>query len=171
MCTLPMFPVLHQQGWDLSVAISIYRVQSFCPQLLIASAFPCISLDDFCLVCNWIQVLPQHTESSLCPVALALSRALQQPYHRWFQCPSWHSPFWFGNSAVSGMQLLVIVLLTCAHGAVLCLSLEGKLLKEVPSVDTTFLSVVQGWSLMVDVYCVQRLFRVTFLSWKEWCFW
>lgn len=82
----------------LSVAISIYRAQSFYPQLLIASAFPFISLDGFfCLVCKWIQVLSQHTGPSfVCPVALALGQApptaLSVP-----RAPSWQSPFDLGT--------------------------------------------------------------------------
>lgn len=47
----------------------------------------------------------------------------------------------------------------------LCLSLEGKLLKEV--LRESFLGVVQRGSLMVNIYCLQSLFRVPFLSQKE----
>lgn len=91
-----VFPVLHQQGCDLSVAIGICSVHSSCPQLLIASAFPCISLDDFfCLVCKWIQVLSQHTGPSLCPVVLALTRVHQQPYH-WPMPPAGSHPSGLG---------------------------------------------------------------------------
>lgn len=145
MCPLPMFPVLHQQGCNLSVPMSINRVQNFCPQLLIASAFPCISWDDFCLVCKWIQVLSQHTGPSLCPVALALSEGPPTALSL-TSAPSWQSPFWFGNSAAPDTTVSdnAAHLLCGILGPVFCLSREGKLLKEVLG-ESLMLSSGEVW--------------------------
>lgn len=84
------------------------------PQLLIASPVPCISLDDFCLVCKWIQVLSQRMGPSIV-LNLALSK---DPSRALTSVPSWQSPFWFGNPATSDTKLLVRMLLTC-YGALL----------------------------------------------------
>lgn len=164
---MPIFPFLHQQGCDLGVAISIYRVQSSCPQLLIALACPCISLDNFCLVCKWIQLLSQHTGPSLCPVAFWFSKG--PPAAITDQCPQlavtlliWElSCIWYTTVSANPVHLVSVVLLRLCSAPVL----KAKCWKKYWEWALLGLCDDEVW--WGDIYSVQRLFRVPFLSWKE----
>lgn len=137
LSTLPMFPIPYRKGCDLSTAVGICRDQSSYSQLWIGFVFPWISLNHlFCLVCNWVQVLSQHTGPTLCPAAVPRL----SPHLGITNCPgtdpvppAGSHPSDLGTQLHLRYKPLVMILLTYLHDAPHLLfshSLAEKLLIE-----------------------------------------